>query len=176
MAAGKIILTLATLAVAILLSSCGWHLRGQAAADSVADSRSSATVHFALSADDIYTPMYRIFKSTYEKHRVNLEDTKNRPQLQLLSESIRSRILSLNTELEPGESELAYNIRYQIVLPKQAPQVYQVELYRTYIQDKNRASASDNERAKLIDEMRVEAAERVLNQVIALSSPSISSP
>lgn len=161
--------------VILVLSSCGWHLRGQPVPGNTATT-SAASLNFALVADDIYTPMYRVFKSTYEQRRVNLTDTENRPQLKLLSETIRSRILSLNTELDPGESELAYNVHYQIVLPKQAPQFYHIELYRVYIQDKNRASASDNEVAKLTDEMRVEAADKVLNQIIALTSPAITAP
>jgi len=161
--------------IVILLSSCGWHLRGQpgVASDNTA---SSEELSFALLADDIYTPMYRVFKNTYEKHRINLNNTENRPQLKLLQEVTRTRILSLNTELDPGESELTYRIDYQITLPKQAAQIYHIELYRIYIQDKNRASASDNETGKLVSEMRIEAAEKVLNQIVALTSPKTHTP
>jgi LPS-assembly lipoprotein len=164
-----IIPAFAVLAFVILLPSCGWHLRGQPSfAD--ADPPASAVSGFSLVTDDIYSVLYRTFKSTYEKHRVNLANTDNSPQLKLLSENTKTRILSLGTELDPAESELAYSVHYQITFPGQTPQLYNVQLFRNYIQDKNRASASDKETQKLIDEMRIEAAEKVLSQINTLLS------
>jgi len=159
----------------ILASSCSWHLRGQQSPDNVNGS-SYSTSGFALTADDIYTPLYRVFKSDYESRRVDLTHTDNQPQLKLLDENTKTRILSLNTELDPAESELTYSIRYQITFPGQMAQLYNIHLYRTYIQNKNRISARDNEKNKLVNEMRHEAAEKILNQINKLSSLPKTSP
>jgi len=153
----------------LLLPSCGWHLRGEPAPDH-ASSTASTLTGFSLIADDIYTPLYRAFRNDYESRRIDLVNTENQPQLKLLDENVKTRILSLNTELDPAESELTYSIRYQITLPKKSAQLYGIQLYRTYTQNKNQVTARDNEKNKLIDEMRLEAAEKVLNQIHTLSS------
>jgi LPS-assembly lipoprotein len=172
-----VIKTATCIALLVLLtSSCGWHLRGTQSFDHT-ESTPDAAFSFSLVADDIYTPMYRVYKSDYENRRVNLTNTENRPQLKLLAEATKNRILSLNTELDTAESELAYTIRYQITLsPKQTPQLYSIQLFRTYTQNKNRAIARDNEKIKLIDEMRHEAAERIFNQIGTLTAQQKSSP
>jgi len=150
-----------------LLASCGWSLRGNTAA--AEHTRSGAVTALSLGADDIYTPLYRVFKMEYEKRRMDLSPTTPQPQLKLLHETITNRTLSLDNELDPAENEITFNISYQITLPNQLPQFYHLQLYRTFTQNKNRPAARDNEKEQLIDEMRHEAAERVLNQIRTLS-------
>lgn len=172
----KIITTASIVLILVMLtSSCGWHLRGTTSLNHV-DSVSGTRLAFALTADDIYTPMYRTFKSDYENRRVDLTNTDHQPQVKLLAENIKNRILSLNTELDPAESELVYVIRYQIGFPEKTPQFYEIQLFRTYTENKNRAVARDNEKTKLIDEMRHEAAEKILNQVRTLVTQQPTSP
>jgi len=148
------------------LSACGWHLRGNSSTTTDADTVNA----LSLTADDIYSPLYRTFKIEYEKRRIDLANTTGKPQLKLLAESTSTHILSLNNELDPAESEITFSVDYQITLSKLPPQLYHLQLYRTYTQDKNHIAARDNAKQKLIDEMRSEAAERVLNQIRTLST------
>lgn len=151
----------------LLISSCGWHLRGTSA-PGTSDALSNPAFGFSLTADDVYTPLYQVFKSDYENRRIDLTSADNRPQLKLMGEKVKNRILSLNTELDTAESQLDYAVHYQIIFPGQPPQIYNIELFRTYTQNKNRAVARDNEKNKLIDEMRHEAADRILTQIALL--------
>jgi len=151
------------------LSACAWHLQGHV------DTGSVELKTLSLSSDNIYSPLYRTFRVEYERRRIQLVDAANgTPVLRLLDEKPTVRILSLNTELDPAEDEISLLIDYQINMPNQLPQFHEIQLYRTYTQNKNRAAARDNERAKLIDEMRREAAEKILIQITTLlqHSPS----
>jgi len=159
--------------LASLLASCGWSLRGNtSAADQTG---SGAVTALSLGADDIYTPLYRVFKMEYEKRQMDLSPAASKPQLKLLHENISNRTLSLDNALDPAENEITFNISYQITLPNQLPQLYHLQLYRTFTQNINRPAARDNEKEQLIDEMRHEAAERVLNQIRTLSESQHSS-
>jgi len=149
-----------------ILSACGWHLRGNSSMNTDEDKVNA----LSLTADDIYTPLYRTFKIEYEKRRIDLINTTDKPQIKLLSENTTMRILSLNNELDPAESEITFNVDYQITMPKLPPQLCHLQLYRTYTQDKSHIAARDNAKQKLINEMRSEAAERVLNQIRTLST------
>jgi LPS-assembly lipoprotein len=146
------------------LAGCGWHLHGYQPVP--------YTLHaLTLRASDIYTPLYRTFRNEYEKRRIDLDAPDTMMQLTLLHESITSHIESLDIALHPAENELSLHISYQISRDKQTTQTYELQLYRTSQQGSKSPAAIDNENNRLIDEMRKEASERILNQLQTLSAP-----
>jgi LPS-assembly lipoprotein len=152
-----------------LLAGCGWHLHGYQPVP--------YTLHaLTLRASDVYTPLYRTFRNEYEKRRINLDAPDAMMQLTLLQENITTHIESLDIALHPAENELSLHISYQISHDKQPPRVYELQLHRTSQQGSKSPAAIDNENNRLIDEMRKEASERILNQLQTLSaqaSPSV---
>ncbi len=146
-----------------LQSACGWHLRGS-------QNDSSAIQQINLSATDIYAPLYRTFKQEFERRRITINDDKTSPTLKLLSESVTNRIVSYNTELDPAEDELTLSIRYLI-----NDEAYEIQHKQTYQRNTNRASAKENEKKLLVDQMRLELASRILEQVMLSAQASSSS-
>lgn len=149
--------------MAALLSSCGWQLEGSRSGSS------AESFTLVLGAQDIYTPLYRTFKRVYEKHRVKLVSD-HAPRLKLLQENISNRTASLNTELDPAEETLMMVVHYEVTLPGQTAQLFSTQGHKTLVLNKNRAAARDSERERLLEEMRIEMAERILSQVITASS------
>lgn len=145
-----------TLLLTLALASCGWHLRGS---ESTATETSGVTA-ISLTADDIYTPLYRTFQQEFERRRIALNAAEGVPTLKLLKESAHRRVVSYNTQLDPAEDELTLTIRYQI-----NDQVFDLSHQQTYQRNTNRAAAQENEKDLRIDQMRRELAERILHQV-----------
>lgn len=146
-----------------LLLSCGWQLEGSRSGSS------AEAFTLVLNSQDIYTPLYRTCKRVYEKHRVDLVSD-HAPRLKLLQENISNRTVSLNTELDPAEETLMMTVQYEVTLPGQAAQIFSTQSHKTLVLNKNRAAARDSERERLLEEMRIEIAERILSQVMTASS------
>lgn len=139
----------------VLLTACGWQLRG---------SQSDTGIQqINLDADDIYTPLYRNFKSEFERRRIELVSDTSAPRLKLLSEREETRIVSYDTEIDPAEEEITLTIRYQI-----NDQIFEAREMQTYQLNKNQLAAHENEKNLLIEQMRQQLSEKVLRQLSIL--------
>lgn len=153
---------LSAILLVVLLSSCGWHLQGNES------QQKFDSFELVLTAQDIYSPLYRTFKRTYENRRVAIVSS-GAPHLRLLQEKVTARTVSLNTELDPAEETMMLVVSYEVTIGKQPAQTFNTQTHKTLVLNKNRAAARDSERARLLEEMRTEIAERILNQLITAS-------
>lgn len=145
----------------MLLSSCGFHLRGDLPLSHFPAMYIQSERHSELSAlvSD---------RLSYNKVQVLSSYQSQAPVLQLISDSLERRTLSLFPNGQVAEYELIYKVRYQVTMPGGEPQPYQFELYRDYQDDPNQALAKAKELELMLDELRQQAANRILRQLARL--------
>lgn len=145
----------------MLLSSCGFHLRGDLPLSHFPAMYIQSERHSELAAlvSD---------RLSYNKVQVLASYQSQTPVLQLISDSLERRTLSLFPNGQVAEYELIYKVRYQVTMPDGEPQPYQFELYRDYQDDPNQALAKAKELELMLDELRQQAANRILRQLARL--------
>ena len=87
------------------------------------------------------------------------------PALMLQQDSLERRTLSLFPNGQVAEYELIYRVKYQLLLPDQDIQEFQFELTRDYQDDPNLALAKAKELDLLLQELRNQAASRIIRQL-----------
>ena len=154
--------SLIVLMLSLLLSACGFHLRGQGA--------------FALpfqtlyvqSAND-YAPFINELKNAIEANNVQITDTAEQAQLtlQIVSETADKQILSLSGAGRVREYRLQYRISLRAYDQKQlewlAPE--EITLRRDYSYDDTQVLAKEQEEALLYQNMRSDAVQQVLRRL-----------
>lgn len=145
----------------LLLSSCGFQLRGDLPLSHFPAMYIQSERHSELAA-------LVSERLSYNKVEVLSSYQSEAPALQLLSDSLERRTLSLFPNGQVAEYELIYKVRYQVSMPGSEPQPYQFELYRDYQDDPNQALAKAKELELMLDELRQQAANRILRQLARL--------
>lgn len=151
--------------LSILLSSCGWQLRGSQAAGS-ADSYPETISYYT---NDQYSDLNRDFVYALKQKRIGIDNsntdagiaTADTITVSALNEKVSSRTATLNALLDPAETEIIYQLNYKI-----NQQAYQIELNGRYGRKKNRNAARDNERANLVRELRLRAIDQLFSQLL----------
>jgi LPS-assembly lipoprotein len=142
----------------LLLASCGFQLRG---------SLPLAKYQAIYLQGDQHSELLERLEVQLKRNDVKLllqSDTKY-PLIKLDSDSLSRRTLSLFPNGQVAEYELIYTVRYQIVLPGQDPQFYQIELNRDYQDDPNAALAKARELDLMLTELREQAVARIIRQL-----------
>ena len=145
----------------LLLSSCGFHLRGDLPLSQFEAMHIKSERHSELAA---------LVAQRLQHNKVQLLDSyqQTAPVLQLIDDSLERRNLTLFPNGQVAEYELIYSVTYvlhQADGSRLAPR--SVEVYRDYQDDPNFALAKTREREVLLGEMREDAARALLRQVIA---------
>ncbi len=153
--------TFCLLITALLLSSCGFQLRGDLPLSHFPAMYIQSERHSELAA---------LVSNQLSYNKVQLLDSyqPQAPVLQLLTDSLERRTLSLFPNGQVAEYELIYKVRYQLTMPDGEPQPYQFELYRDYQDDPNQALAKAKELELMLGELRQQAANRILRQLARL--------
>ena len=86
----------------------------------------------------------------------------------LASDRLERRLLSLFSTGQVAEYELVYTIKYQIQFPAQAPQQIEFDVTREYQDDPDAVLAKSRELDLIQNEMRQEAANRIIRQIASL--------
>ena len=145
----------------LLLGSCGFHLRGDLPLS-----------HFPAMyiQSDRHSELAALVSNRLEHNKVELLDSyqQSTPMLQLLSDSLERRTLSLFPNGQVAEYELIYKVSYALTMPDGEPQQYQFELFRDYQDDPNQALAKSKELELLLAELRQQAANRIVRQLSRL--------
>lgn len=142
----------------LVLSSCGFHLRGDLPLSHFPAMYIQSDRHSELAALIGERLMYN-------KVQVLTSYQAEAPVLQLLSDSLERRTLSLFPNGQVAEYELIYKVRYTLTMPDSEPQPYQFELYRDYQDDPNQALAKAKELELMLGELRQQAANRIMRQL-----------
>lgn len=122
------------LAGSLLLTSCGFHLRG-----SLPLERYPAIFVDAKKHSELASLLSEQLESNAVKLLTKLDP--KAPALMLQQDSLERRTLSLFPNGQVAEYELIYRVKYQVLLPGQDIQEFQFELTRDYQDDPNLALA-----------------------------------
>ena len=145
----------------LLLSSCGFHLRGDLPLSHFPAMYVQSERHSELAA---------LVSERLKYNKVELLGSyqPGAPMLQLLDDSLERRTLSLFPNGQVAEYELIYKVRYALTMPERDAQQYQFELFRDYQDDPNQALAKAKELELMLGELRQQAANRILRQLARL--------
>lgn len=146
---------------ASLLAGCGFHLRGNLPLSQFPAIYVQSEAHSELAA---------LLEQRFRQNKVTLLNAyqQDRPALNILKDTLERRTLSLFANGQVAEYELIYKVEYQIQLAGQEPQRYQFELFRDYQDDPNQALAKAQELELLLNELRQQAANRIIRQLARL--------
>jgi LPS-assembly lipoprotein len=146
------------LAGSLLLTSCGFHFRGSLPLERYPAIFVDAKKHSELAS---------LLSEQLESNKVKLlsELDPKAPALMLQQDSLERRTLSLFPNGQVAEYELIYRVKYQLLLPDQELQEFQFELTRDYQDDPNLALAKAKELDLLLQELRSQAASRIIRQL-----------
>jgi LPS-assembly lipoprotein len=153
--------------VVLMIVGCGFKLRG--------DYGLPADIQqLQLLATQKNTPMHRILEKQLQSFNIQvLDNTASLSQIDkqvdaivyLTSDQLERRLLSLFSTGQVAEYELVYTIRYQIQFPAQDPQEIEFDVTREYQDDPNAVLAKSRELDLIQNEMRHEAANRIIRQI-----------
>jgi len=90
--------------------------------------------------------------------------------LKVNTEQRSTRIISLNVTAQNAETELGFNLRYSIQSPGYEAQDFTVNLYRDFVESSSEALAKSRESELLTQELRVIAAEHIINTMLSLEN------
>lgn len=158
---------LAIIAATALLSSCGFKLRNDYQLDD-----QFKTIQFI--SQEPNAPLSRIVQQRLEVFNVEviIPDTNGKqatlatetPTLILYPENLDRRLLSLFRSGQVAEYELIYVCRYELVDKQGESRQYQFEILREYQDDPDQVLAKSRELNLILNEMRKEAANRIIRQ------------
>lgn len=154
---------LVTLSLIILLSAgCGFRLQGNYQLPTQLDTLS-------LSSPDQYSQLTRLVKERLRLNQVNLvSPAKDVTTLRIIKDSLERMTLSVYPTGSVAEYDLTYSVSYAVQLPDTESQLFSVEIHREYLDDPSAALAKSRERSLLLKEMRVQAADQIIQQLSSI--------
>lgn len=117
----------------------------------------------SLSSSDEYSELTRLVRERLRLNNVKIVDPANDvPVLRLITDSLERSTLSLYPTGNVAEYELIYLVEFAVALPGKEAQPFKVEIRRDYLDDPRTALAKSREMELLTKEMRIQAADRIL--------------
>ena len=156
-------LTLAAACLALLLGGCGFHLRGSYLLPAGMNS-------LYLSTPKPYHQLGQRISELLRSNAIRLltAPDEEQPTLEIIQDQLERRTLSVFFNGQVAEYELIYQVNYRVSLPGQDARDFQVTIYRDYQDDPNQVLAKSRELDLMLDEMRGEAADRIIRQLASL--------
>jgi LPS-assembly lipoprotein len=154
---------LSLLTIMLLIVGCGFKIRG--------DYGLPANIQqLQLLAVQKNAPLHRILGKQLQSFNIEvLDNTANTSQVDaivyLTSDQLERRLLSLFSTGQVAEYELVYTIKYQLQFPAQDAQEIEFDVTREYQDDPDAVLAKSRELDLVQDEMRREAASRIIRQI-----------
>ncbi|RUO56028.1 LPS-assembly lipoprotein LptE [Pseudidiomarina homiensis] len=156
----NLVLTLTLLSV-VSLAGCGFQLRGSYQLPPQLQQASISAPQFSEVAEQVRE------RFTLAGVEVLASSSNQYANIDIVRDSLTRRTLSLSASGQVAEYELIYTVDYVLRAPQRAEKALQVEVFRDYQDDPNFALAKTREREVLVAEMREQAAQQLLRQVIA---------
>ncbi len=147
------------LSLALLLSACGYHLRG--------------ALELPANLKNVYVeggsvPLLDQFKQSLKSTSAQLSTTRKGAGLviKVFNEDFSRRVLSLSSRGKSNEFELLYRLDYEFANASDAKLMEQqtVEIRREYYNDQQFVIAKDNEEAVIRNEMYQQAVNTIVNR------------
>jgi LPS-assembly lipoprotein len=148
----------------LLLSACGFHLRGDYDIPIELNSLS-------LTSYDQYSSFTRIVKKQLRTNEVEIvTPDAHIPNLHLDGETITTRTLSIYQNTRAAETELTLKASYRVTIPDVGVQNFTTSVTRSYLDNPLTALAKSVEKTMIIDEMRKLAATQIVRQMARLKN------
>ncbi|QYJ72487.1 hypothetical protein K0H59_05370 [Shewanella sp. FJAT-51649] len=120
----------------------------------------------SLSSSDEYSELTRLVRERLRLNNVKIVDEANDvPVLRLITDSLERSTLSLYPTGNVAEYELIYFVEFAVALPGKEAQPFKIEIRRDYLDDPRTALAKSREMELLVKEMRIQAADRILQSM-----------
>lgn len=151
------------IAATVLLSSCGWQLRGYQAKQD-ADTK-AAFSEMDIVSENRSNAFFRNFQTVLKKQNITLNN-ESELRLHLSGESIRRQPLTYNRSGVPAQYQLTLNLEFfvtqgnQVIVEKR-----NLIARRNYDFDPDLIIAKDREEQELLTEMRTEVSRRILSSI-----------
>lgn len=156
--------TTIVLTLSLMVSACGFHLRGNYLLP-------EELHEVSLTSFDQYSDLTRNVQKQLRMNGIRqVAPTTVTPSLNLISESLGERTLSLYQNSRAAEKELTYSVRYSVLIPEHDIKTYTTTVNRNYLDNPLTALAKSVERDMIEDEMRTQAAEQILRQMARLKA------
>lgn len=138
--------------------SCGWHLRGGHAGNTLAQ--------LDLISRDPYSPLIMSVKETMQQRAIAHSD-KAVLHLQIGGERLQKRTVAVTNIGSPAQYELSLSVEYHYYFSQQGDKIElprTVAVQRVFDFDPSSTVAKNEEENTLLNEMRRELAHRILQQ------------
>ncbi|MCL1088326.1 LPS assembly lipoprotein LptE [Shewanella profunda] len=123
----------------------------------------------SLTSSDEYSELTRLVRERLRLNNVKVVDAANDiPVLRLMTDSLERSTLSLYSTGNVAEYELIYLVEFAVALPGKEAQPFKIEIRRDYLDDPRTALAKSREMELLVKEMRVQAADRILQSMASI--------
>lgn len=156
------------------LSSCGFQLRGSQQFPEhikLVEVRSLSAHDPQARALADRLPVYQLVYT----RAADPTEIANTVIIELRPENLDRRLLSVFRTGQVAEYELIYRVDYRLTFPGQEPVNYVVEVLREYQDDPDQVLAKSRELDLILDEMRAEAADRIIRLMSSqVSAPTVS--
>ena len=148
----------------LLLSGCGFHLKHN---DGLVEKYPQILLQSTPNTD-----LTRLIKLRLRGAGIELVTTPSEDVaiLKVGKEQRSSRTISLNVTAQNAETELGYILDYSIQSPGYEAQHFSVNLYRDFIESSSQALAKSRESELLTKELRVIAADHIINTMLSLDN------
>lgn len=162
-----IILKVCILTIVLTIVGCGFKLRGDYGLP-------TGIEQLQLLVAQNNTPLHRILGKQLKSFNIEVWDNTASPAqvkeqvdaiVYLTSDQLERRLLSLFSTGQVAEYELVYTIKYQIQFPEQDAQEIEFDVTREYQDDPDAVLAKSRELDLIQNEMRREAASRIIRQI-----------
>ena len=153
--------TITYLIIAVLLSGCGYQLRGNI--DLPSDLKQVSVV------SQKYSDLVRNISQRFSNSDIKVVNKADRDlyRVKIVSEVFNRRQLSINISGRVNEYELIYNVTYQISGPDEKSKEETLTLYRDYSFDENNIMGNADREAQIKKEMTSNAASLIFTKLIA---------
>ncbi len=158
-------ISFAIMALVIMTSAgCGFKLQGNYAIP-------ESLAHLSLSSPDEYSELTRFVRDRLELNNVKIVPANgNVAVLQIINDTLERSTLSLYPSGNVAEYELIYHVNYAVVQANKQPQSFMVEIRRDYLDDPRTALAKSREMEMLVKEMRMQAADKIIQQLATIET------
>ncbi len=160
----KSIKTFLILCPLLFLSACGFHLKHN---DGLVEKYPQIILQSTPNSD-----LTRLVKLRLRGAGIEIATTPSADIaiLKINSERRSSRTISLYLDATTAEQELGYILSYSIQAPGYQAQNFKVNLYRDFLEDSSEALAKSRESEQLTKELRIIAADHIINTMLSLDN------
>lgn len=149
-----------------VLSGCGFNLKGTTQVPTELKT-------LILDSYDPYGPLTRSIEKQLRESGIKLEENRSRtdiPSLRIVNYSQTKDAVTIFRDGKTAEHQLILTLNAQLLIPEKASYPINVTVHRSFFDNPLTALAKDAEQDIIINEMREEAAQRIVRKMLVVNS------